>query len=175
MEEATTRQSTRNLHHSRSLSESGRHAVPQSQQTRLSAVREDPDVTDFPRRTTITEDEELDYMGPSSSSSGLRTGHQRHSSTVLTRNLPSSVIQSPIDDDHITDTSSVVPTASRTAPPSYRLMASVSGSVRRPMGDEDLDSNTAETAIGTSRDGPPQSYKPMASIFGSTRRRWSSK
>lgn len=149
-------------------------------------MQEDPDIPEFPQRTTIIE-EELDYVEPSPFASGLQTGHRRqpfpNNSPALIRMASSGVLQRPLDEDHLTDTSSsAVATASRTAPPSYRPMASVSGSVRRPIDRadaqdlpsgtaEELDFNPGETTANASRAKPPQSYRPMASVWGSARRK----
>ncbi len=125
--DAVRSQGTGRFSNSQSLNEPNRIAVRQ-QLGRLSAVREDPDIQDFPQRSALVVEEEPDYVQPSLPGSGLRMS--RRSLNIPARVMASSgALQGHLDDDHLTDTSSAV-----SSPPSYRPIPSVSGSVRRPMG-----------------------------------------
>jgi len=157
---------------SRSFNEPNRIAVG-PQHGRLPAVREDPDISDFPQPSALV-GEEPNYVQPSLPASGTRMS--RHS----LNNFPAPVRMASsgaLDDDHLTDISSGI----QTLPPSYRPIASVSGS--RPMGRnyaqnipsavvEELNFD-GEMSTSASSASPRRSYKRMpASEVGKSSRKF---
>jgi hypothetical protein len=163
----------RRFNNSQSLNEPNRIAVRQ-QHGRLPAVREDPDIPDFPQRSALVVEEEPDYVQPSLPGSGLRMGRRSLNNFPAPVMASSDALQGHLDDDHLTDISSAV----RTSPPSYRPIASVSGSVRRPMGrnyaqnipsavvEESNFDGEMSTLARTSSAGPRRSYKRMPASEG---------
>jgi hypothetical protein len=124
IEDAAVRRGTSDLRCSESRRELDRTSILPSQSGYLSVVREDPVLSDFPQRTSNTEDAVVNDVEPGSSISRLQSPPFHHPSPTPTTMAPSGVLQKPLDDDYHTNRFP--------APPSYRTMGSMLGSLRRP-------------------------------------------